>query len=125
MSYHPSILKQDKLAESSLQLAQASMAYAQLLHGYGARKDQFLRAASGIGTSIAESKYGNGPADFVNKLHTALKECNETKFQLELFTPETEEQAEELKQMKRLNESIMRMLIQSIDTVKTRPDWKR
>ena len=124
-SYHPSIMRQDKLADYSLQLARASMEYAQHLHGYGAKKDQFLRASSAIGANIAEAKYGNGPADFVNKLHTALKECNETKFWLELFTPETEEQAAELKKMKRLNGNIMRMLIQSINTVKARPDWKR
>ncbi len=124
-SYYPNIMKQDKLADYSLQLARASMEYAQHLHGYGAKKDQFLRASSAIGANIAEAKYGNGPADFVNKLHTALKECNETKFWLELFTPETEEQAAELKKMKRLNGNIMRMLIQSINTVKARPDWKR
>ena len=124
-SYHPSIMKQDKLADYSFQLAHASMEYAQHLKGYGAKKDQFLRAASAVGANIAEAKYGNGPADFVNKLHTALKESNETKFWLELFTPETEEQAEALKRMKRLNGNIMRMLIQSINTVKARPDWKR
>ncbi|MBR3903382.1 MAG: four helix bundle protein [Akkermansia sp.] len=118
-------MKQDKLADYSLQLAQASMAYAQHLRGYGAKKDQFLRASSAVGANIAEAKYGNGIADFVNKLHIALKECNETKFWLELFTPETEEQAEALKKMKRLNGNIMRMLIQSINTVKARPDWKR
>ncbi len=117
--------KQDKLADYSLLLAKAAMAYSQHLHGYGAKKDQFLRSSSGIGANIAEAKYSNGAADFVNKLHTALKECNETKFWLELFTPENEEQAEELKQIKRLNGNIMRMLIQSINTVKSRPDWKR
>ena len=35
------------------------------------------------------------------------------------------EQADELKKLKRLNGNIMRMLIQSINTVKSRPDWKR
>ena len=58
-------------------------------------------------------------------MHTALKECNETKFWLELFAPENEEQAEVMKKMKRLNGNIMRMLIQSLNTVKARVDWKR
>ena len=124
-SYHPTIMKQDKLANLSLQLAQSAMAYSQHLRGYGAKKDQFLRASSAIGANIAEAKYGNGIADFVNTLHTALKECIETKFWLELFTPENEEQADALKKIKRLNGNIMRILIQSINTVKSRPDWKR
>ena len=124
-SYHPTIMKQDKLADFSLQLAQAAMAYSQHLRGYGAKKDQFLRASSAVGANIAEAKYGNGIADFVNKLHTALRECNETKFWQELFTPENGKQADGLKKLKRLNGNIMRMLIQSINTVKSRPDWKR
>lgn len=118
-------MKQDKLAEYSLQLARDAVEYARHLHGYGAKKDQFLRASSGIGANIAEAKYGNGPADFANKFHTALKECNETKFWLNVFAPESEEQAEELKKLKRLNGNIMRMLIQSLNTIKSRPDWKR
>ena len=118
-------MKQDKLADYSLQLARLAMEYGKELHGYGAKKDQFLRASSAVGANIAEAKYGNGPADFANKLHTALKECNETKVWLDLFNPGNEEQAELLKKMKRLNGNIMRMLIQSLNTVKARADWKR
>ena len=118
-------MKQDKLADYSLQLARHAMEYGNNMRGYGAKKDQFLRASSAIGANIAEARYGNGPADFANKLHTALKECNETKFWLDLFTPENEEQAEQLKKMKRLNGNIMRMLIQSLNTVKARTDWKK
>ena len=118
-------MKQDKLADYSLELAKLAMEYGSVMRGYGAKKDQFLRASSAIGANIAEAKYGNGPADFANKMHTALKECNETKFWLEHFVPENEEQAELLKKMKRLNGNIMRMLIQSLNTVKARADWKR
>ena len=118
-------MKEDKLADFSLQLAKGSMAYSRHLHGYGDKKGQFLRAASSVGANIAEAKYGNGPADFANKFHTALKECNETKFWLNLFEPENEDQALELKKLKRLTGNIMRMLIQSLNTVKARADWKR
>ena len=118
-------MKQDKLAEYSLQLAKLAMEYGKDMRGYGAKKDQFLRASSAIGANIAEASYGNGLADFANKMHTALKECNETKFWLDLFTSENDEQAELLKKMKRLNGNIMRMLIQSLNTVKARADWKR
>jgi four helix bundle protein len=81
-----------------------------------------LRASSSVGANIAEAKYANGPADFANKLHQALKECNETKFWLNVFTPEYEEESPELKKLKRLNGNIMRMLIQSLNTIKRRLD---
>ncbi len=115
-------MKQDKLAEYSLQLAKDAIAYGQNLKGYGAKKDQFLRASSSIGANIAEARYANGPADFANKLHQALKECNETKFWLNVFTPVNEGENAELKNLKRLNGNIMRMLIQSLNTVKSRLD---
>ncbi len=115
-------MKQDKLAEYSLQLAKDAVNYGQHLKGFGAKKDQFMRASSSVGANIAEAKYANGPADFANKLHQALKECNETKFWLNVFTPEHEEESPELKKLKRLNGNIMRMLIQSLNTVKRRLD---
>ncbi len=111
-------MKEDKLADFSLQLAKDSMAYCRHLHGYGDKKGQFLRAASSVGANIAEAKYGNSAADFANKFHIALKECNETKFWLNLFEPSNEEQAQELKKLKRLTGNIMRMLIKSLQTLK-------
>ena len=111
-------MKEDKLADFSLQLAKDSMAYCRHLHGYGDKKGQFLRAASSVGANIAEAKYGNSAADFANKFHIALKECNETKFWLNLFEPANEEQAQELKKLKRLTGNIMRMLIKSLQTLK-------
>lgn len=40
--------------------------------------DQFLRSETSIGTNIREAFYAHGKADFVAKLHIALKECSET-----------------------------------------------
>ncbi len=51
-------MKQDKLADYSLQLARLAMEYGNNMRGYGAKKDQFLRASSAIGANIAEAKYG-------------------------------------------------------------------
>lgn len=118
-------MKEDKLADYSLQLAKSAIAYSKYLHGYGDKKGQFLRASSSVGANIAEAKFGNGPADFANKLHTALKECNETKFWLNLFEPENEEQAQKLKDLKRLTGNIMRMLIKSLQTVKSNRNWNK
>ena len=51
----------------------------------GAIITQFLRAGTSIGANIREAFYAHGRADFVAKLHIALKECSETEYWLELL----------------------------------------
>ena len=47
--------------------------------------NQFLRSGTSIGANIREAFYAQGKADFVAKLHIALKECSETEYWLELL----------------------------------------
>ena len=47
--------------------------------------NQFLRSGTSIGANIREVFYAQGKADFVAKLHIALKECSETEYWLELL----------------------------------------
>lgn len=47
--------------------------------------NQFLRSGTSIGANIHEAFYAHGKADFVAKLHIALKECSETEYWLELL----------------------------------------
>jgi len=47
--------------------------------------NQFLRAGTSVGANIREAFYAHGKADFVVKLHIALKECSETEYWLELL----------------------------------------
>lgn len=49
---------------------------------------QFLRPGTSIGANIREAFYTHGKADFVAKLHIALKECSETEYWLELLNGE-------------------------------------
>ncbi len=42
--------------------------------------NQFLRSGTSIGANIREAFYAHGKADFVAKLHIALKECFETEY---------------------------------------------
>ena len=51
----------------------------------GALISQFLRSGTSIGANIHEAFYAQGKADFVAKLHIALKECSETEYWLELL----------------------------------------
>ena len=46
---------------------------------------QILRSGTSIGANICESYSAQSKADFISKLHIALKEANETEYWLELF----------------------------------------
>jgi len=47
--------------------------------------NQFLRSGTSIGANCAEAVGAQSKADFVNKLHIALKEAHETLHWLEVF----------------------------------------
>lgn len=77
--------------------------------------NQLLRSGTSVGANIRESFYAHGKADFIAKLHIALKECSESEYWLELliesgYTADTTvlTQCGEVK----------RMLIASINTAK-------
>ena len=61
------------------------------LYSYLTRKNEFvmskqvLRAGTSIGANLAESVYAASTSDFLNKVTIALKECNETRYWLELL----------------------------------------
>ena len=46
---------------------------------------QLLRSGTAIGALIREAEYAQSRADFVNKLHIALKEANETAYWIDLL----------------------------------------
>ena len=46
---------------------------------------QLLRSATSIGANINEAVYGNSKADFISKLHIALKETGESIYWLTLL----------------------------------------
>ncbi len=47
--------------------------------------NQLIRSGTSIGANIREAFYGHGRADFIARLHIALKECSETEYWLELL----------------------------------------
>ena len=47
---------------------------------------QLLRFATSIGANLNETTFGNSKADFISKLHIALKECSESLYWLELMS---------------------------------------
>lgn len=81
----------------------------------GALINQFLRSGTSIGANIREAFYAHGRADFVAKLHIALKECSETEYWLELLIESG--YYNDRATLDRCIE-VKRMLISSINTVK-------
>lgn len=79
---------------------------------------QIVRSGTSIGANINEANYGQSKADFISKLHIALKETAETEYWLKLLVLSeyiTHEMGESL-----LNDclEIKRILIASINTAK-------
>ena len=79
---------------------------------------QIVRSGTSIGANINEANYGQSKADFVSKMHIALKETSETEYWLKLLTMSeyiTEDTGQSL--LKDCLE-IKKMLISSINTAK-------
>lgn len=46
---------------------------------------QLLRSGTAIGALVSESQFAQSKADFIHKLHIALKEANETRYWIRLL----------------------------------------
>ena len=82
--------------------------------------NQLLRSGTSIGANIHESKYAHGSADFIAKMQIALKECYESEYWLELLNRTGYIPDDQYKVLQNTCGSIRRMLIFSINTVKSR-----
>ena len=80
---------------------------------------QLLRSATSIGANINEAIYGNSKADFISKLHIALKETGESIYWLTLLE-RTNLRPYDYRSLLLLAEEIKRMLIASLNTAKNK-----
>ena len=78
---------------------------------------QLLRSATSIGANINEAVYGNSKADFISKLHIALKETGESIYWLTLLK-KTNLIDYNFDELISLAGEIKRMLISSLNTAK-------
>lgn len=78
---------------------------------------QLLRSATSVGANINEAVYGNSKADFISKLHIALKETGESIYWLTLLK-RTKLFEYDFDQLLSLAEEIKRILIASLNTAK-------
>lgn len=86
--------------------------------GRGVLVNQIIRSATSIGANIHEANYAASKADFINKLHIALKECDETEYWIELLVGSNAICKEISKDLLQECGVIRRMLVKSITTAK-------
>ena len=79
---------------------------------------QILRSGTSIGANINEAQYGNSRADFIAKLHIALKETAETEYLLHILQKSDYLDDTMASSMLRDCLEIKRILISSINTAK-------
>ena len=79
---------------------------------------QVIRSGTSIGANINEANYGQSPADFISKMHIALKETAETEYWIKLLN--MSDYIDDKMSVSLLNDCIelKRILIASINTAK-------
>ncbi len=113
-------MKEDKLGDLSMELSVDILNLCKRLKSQKENiiSNQIGRSASSICANIAESKYAHGRADFIAKLHIALKEASETGKWLEMLLKTDNIDMNEYKKLNRLCSTIRILLIKSINTAK-------
>jgi four helix bundle protein len=81
---------------------------------------QIIRAGTSIGAMIREAEYGESTRDFAHKLHIALKEAHETAYWLELLYATGYINKRMFDSMSNDLSEILKMLVSSIKTIRSR-----
>ena len=80
--------------------------------------NQVFRSGTAIGALVSEAAYAQSPADFINKLSIALKECNETIYWINLLRDTGFITDKEFESIEKDCREILAILISSIKTTK-------
>ena len=80
---------------------------------------QIVRSGTSIGANINEANYGQSKADFISKLHIALKEAAETEYWLKVLTQSDYLSTEMGDSLLHDCMELKRILIASINTAKS------
>lgn len=80
---------------------------------------QIVRSGTSIGANINEANYGQSKADFISKLHIALKETAETEYWIRLLVKSDYLSSQDGDSLLSLCLELKRILISSITTAKS------
>jgi len=80
---------------------------------------QIMRSGTSIGANIREAEYAASKNDFINKLHIAIKEANETAYWLELLFKTEYVSESNYKKLNNDCQELMKILISIINSSKT------
>ena len=113
-------MKDGALADQSLHFAVKILSLVRRLQKGGEHivSKQVGRSGTSIGANIREAQFGSSRADFISKMHIALKETNETGYWLELLQQTNEISKAEYAALMADCSSIRAMLVASIKTAK-------
>ena len=81
---------------------------------------QFLRSGTSIGANCSEAKYAQSNKDFISKYSIALKEANESLYWIKIMIKSEIVPESKFKDMVEENEQIIRILVSSINKLKTK-----
>ena len=90
------------------------------IKGHYSLVNQLERSSTSIGANIHEANYAHSKNDFIAKLQIALKECYETEYWLELLFETNCMNEEDYKTLQNDCGAILRMLISSLKTIKSK-----
>lgn len=82
--------------------------------------NQIFRSGTAIGALVREAEFAQSPSDFINKLHIALKECNETVYWLNLLYDTGFISEKEYESMAIDSKELLALLISSLKIAKKR-----
>lgn len=109
-----------ELSDYSIELSLLIVEYYKFLtnekHEYVMSK-QILRSGTSIGANIHEANYAASKADFINKLHIAVKEAAETEYWL-IVLEKSDFYDSRFFKLKQVLDSTKRMLVSSLNTAK-------
>ena len=80
--------------------------------------NQVFRSGTAIGALVSEAMYAQSPADFINKLSVALKECNESYYWLNILKDTGYINETEYESMSNDCKELLALLVSSIKTTK-------
>ena len=113
-------MAESKLAVASMDFAVKILKLCDGIKGHYSIVNQLERSATSIGSNIREANYAHSKPDFAAKLQISLKECYETEYWLELMLKAEILQDDVARVLLHDCGSIRRMLVLSINTIKSK-----